>query len=67
VKGKSTWVWAVAVLLVMGAASIVVRQNFNLEAGDSDYMLKYSLDFHVRKPDGRLPTIADARLFASIP
>jgi hypothetical protein len=37
-----------------------------LEAGDSDYRLTYTAEFHVRKPDGRA-MLPDARLFAAFP
>src|SRR5208337_2281361 len=43
------------------------RWNLKFDSGDSDYLLTYSADFHVRRPDGRVAVVPDARLFASIP
>jgi transglutaminase-like putative cysteine protease len=67
VTGKTTSIWTVAALVALGITSIVIRQNLDLEASDSDYLLTYSVDFHVRRPDGRVASVTDARLFASIP
>jgi len=67
VTGRTASIWAVAILTALGFTSIVVRQNLDLEAGDDDYLLTYSVDFHARKPDGRMAVVPDARLFASIP
>ncbi|MGO9108007.1 MAG: 7TM domain-containing protein [Thermoguttaceae bacterium] len=64
--GKSNSVWTIIVLLVLGIGFLVLRLNLNLEAGDDDYRLTYTADFHVRKPDGRL-IVPDARLLAAFP
>ncbi|MGA2254615.1 MAG: 7TM domain-containing protein [Thermoguttaceae bacterium] len=64
--GKSNSVWTIVILLVVGIGFLVVRLNLNLEAGDSDYRLTYTADFHVRKPDGRT-IMPDARLLAAFP
>jgi len=66
VTGKSNSVWTIVVLLVLGIGFLVVRLNLHLEAGDSDYRLTYTADFHVRKPDGRTIT-PNARLLAAFP
>jgi hypothetical protein len=66
VTGKSNSVWTILFLLVVGIGFLVVRLNFNLDAGDSDYRLTYTAEFHARKPDGRV-AMADARLFAAFP
>ncbi len=66
VTGKSNSAWAILVLLVLGIGCLVVRLNLNLEAGDSDYRLTYTAEFHVRKPDGRA-IVPDARLLAAFP
>ena len=66
VTGKSNSVWAILVLLVLGIGFLVVRLNLNFEAGDSDYRLTYTAEFHVRKPDGR-GIMPDARLLAAFP
>lgn len=65
--GRSASTWAVVVLTALGIASIVMRLNLDLEASDSDYLLRYSADFHVRKPIGRTAVGTEARFFASIP
>lgn len=65
--GKSASFWTIIVLVLLGTGSIIVRQNLHSEASDSDCLLTYSVDFHVRKPDGRMAVVPDARLFASIP
>ena len=64
--GKSNSVWTIIVLLVLGIGFLVVRLNLNLEAGDSDYRLTYTAEFHARKPDGRV-IMPDARLLAAFP
>ena len=66
VTGKSNSAWTILVLLVLGIGFLVVRLNLNLEAGDSDYRLTYTAEFHVRKPDGRA-IVPDARLLAAFP
>ena len=64
--GKSNSVWTILILLVLGIGFLVVRLNLNLEAGDSDYRLTYTAEFHARKPDGRA-IMPDARLLAAFP
>ena len=64
--GKSNSVWTILILLVLGIGFLVVRLNLNLEAGDSDYRLTYTAEFHARKPDGRAIS-PDARLLAAFP
>ncbi len=64
--GKANSVWTILVLLVLGIGFLLARLNLNLEAGDEDYRLTYTAEFHARKPDGRVTT-PDARLFAAIP
>ena len=66
--GKTSSNWTIVVLLVLGIASIIVRQNLNLEASDNDFLLKYKVEFNARKPDGRSPVVnPDTRVLASIP
>jgi transglutaminase-like putative cysteine protease len=59
VTGKANSVWTILVLLVLGIGFLVLRLNLNIEAGDEDYRLTYTAEFHARKPD--------ARLFAAFP
>ena len=68
VTGKASSNWTIVVLLVLGIASLIVRQNLNLEASDNDFLLKYKVEFHARKPDARTPMVnPDIRVLASIP
>jgi transglutaminase-like putative cysteine protease len=68
VTGKTGSIWTIAVLVALGIASLVVRQNLNLEASDNDFLLKYKVDFNARKPDARTPVVnPDIRVLASIP
>jgi hypothetical protein len=67
VTSRAASAWAVVILVALGAGIVIVRTNLNFEAGDNDYMLTYSVDFHSRRPDGRLAVAPDCRLFASIP
>jgi transglutaminase-like putative cysteine protease len=43
-----------------------LRLNLHLDAGENDYRLTYTSEFHARKLDGRTG-IADTRLFAAFP
>jgi transglutaminase-like putative cysteine protease len=67
VTGKAISIWTVVGLAAAGIASIAIRQNLDLDASDSDRLLTYTVEFHVRRPDGRMAVAPDARLFASIP
>ncbi len=64
--GKSNSVWAILVLLILGIGFLVVRLNFNLEAGDDDYRLTYTAEFQVPSRDGRA-NLPDTRLLAAFP
>ena len=64
--GKSNSVWAILVLLILGTGFLVVRLNFNLEAGDDDYRLTYTAEFQVPTRDGRA-NLPDTRLLAAFP
>ncbi len=64
--GKSSSAWAILILLVLGIGFLILRLNLNLEAGDSDYRLTYTAEFHARKPDGRV-IMPDVRLLAAFP
>jgi len=66
VTGKTSSAWAILILLVLGIGFLIVRLNLDLEAGDSDYRLTYTADFHARKPDGRA-IVPDVRLLAAFP
>ncbi len=60
--GKSNSLWTILVLLVLGIGSLVARHNLNLGAGDSDYLLTYTADFHARSA-----LMPEARLMAAFP